>query len=160
MKIVCVLCSFFHSDEFLSSKMVFHLINWNIDTFIFGELNADANECSISSARKNIPYRNEISKEMETNTPNQIHSKWALKWKAWIEWYTHAHTQTNTTHGEWIAWNGMDWFNVSKECAVNFDWRLLSFICAKKMKTNGVCVTLTTTKPCRIWHFVAYSRRC
>lgn len=33
-------------DEFLSRKMVFYLINWNIDTFIFGSLNTDANECS------------------------------------------------------------------------------------------------------------------
>lgn len=97
--------------------MVFYLINWNIDTFIFGSLNADANECSIPptfiqiNGMKNLREQTKkLTNEKRTNESNQIDSKWALKWKSSIEKYA----DTQQTHR-------IDWFSWSKEFAVNFD---------------------------------------
>lgn len=64
---------YFFSDIILlvAREMVFHLINWNIDTFIFGGLNINANECAwfrythIQSYRRHETYQNHIHSSSE-----------------------------------------------------------------------------------------------
>lgn len=103
--------------------MVFHLINWYFDTFIFDRLNFDAKESLTFQLCDTHTNAHSLQNVLQ---PNWNSIKMSRKMKS-FNWKT---CNINAQ---------LDWVNRIKEWVVYFDWRLLSFI-YKRWKQTQMCI--------------------